>query len=60
MPEMTLSDLTPREYWAQIKANPGRAKFGFGIRAALINVDPKRACTDVDTFATAHRTHSRA
>ena len=40
MPIMETSDLTPRQYWDQVKANPNRARFGFGQKAALINIDP--------------------
>ncbi len=53
---MQTSDLTPREYWAEIKKNPNRAKFGFGEKAALINIDLQRAYTDTDTFKTAYQT----
>lgn len=56
MPLMEHSDLTPREYWAQVKANPNRAKFGFGEKAALINIDLQRAYTDMDAFKTAYQT----
>ena len=56
MPKMQLSALTPRQYWEEIKARPGRAKFGFGRKAALVNVDFQRAYTDIDTFATAYET----
>jgi maleamate amidohydrolase len=56
---MQLSDLTPRQYWAEIKARPGRAKFGFGRKAALVNVDFQRAYTDLDHFATAYQTDPR-
>ena len=56
---MQTSDLTPREYWAQVKANPNRAKFGFGKKAAVINIDLQRAYTDLDTYATAYQTHPR-
>lgn len=59
MPTMQTSDLTPREYWAQVKADPRRAKFGFGKKAALINIDLQRAYTDMDAFATAYQTHPR-
>ena len=54
---MQTSDLTPRQYWAEVKANPNRAKFGFGQKAALVNVDLQRAYTDTDAFATAYQTH---
>jgi maleamate amidohydrolase len=53
---MQTSDLTPRQYWEQVKANPNRARFGFGNKAAVINIDLQRAYTDVDTFATAYQT----
>lgn len=56
MPAMETSDLTPRQYWAHIRANPARARFGFGDKAALINIDLQRAYTDLDTFATAYQT----
>lgn len=59
MPGMLTSDLTPRQYWAEIKSNPQRAKFGFGAKAALINIDLQRAYTDVDTFPTAYQTNPR-
>ena len=57
MPRMEQSSLTPREYWAQVKSNPNRAKFGFGEKAALINIDLQRAYTDLETFPTAYETH---
>lgn len=56
MPEMQTSDLTPRQYWAEVKANPNRAKFGFGDKAALINIDLQRAYTDMDAYPTAYQT----
>lgn len=57
MPVMQTSSLTPRQYWEQIRANPNRAKFGFGRKAALINIDLQRAYTDIAAFATAYQTH---
>jgi len=54
---METSNLTPRQYWRQVKSNPNRAKFGFGDKAALINIDLQRAYTDIDTFPTAYQTH---
>ena len=57
MPVMQTSDLTPRQYWEEVRANPNRAKFGFGDKAAIINIDLQRAYTDVDTFKTAYQTH---
>ena len=56
---METSSLTPRQYWEQVKANPHRARFGFGAKAALINIDLQRAYTDIGTFATAYQTDPR-
>jgi maleamate amidohydrolase len=56
MPLMATSDLTPREYWAEVKANPNRARFGFGTKAALINIDLQRAYTDIGAYKTAYQT----
>ena len=59
MPVMQTSDLTPRQYWEEVKANPNRAKFGFGEKAALINIDLQRAYTDIDAFPTAYQTNPK-
>jgi maleamate amidohydrolase len=59
MAAMETSNLTPRQYWAQVRANPTRARFGFGTKAALINIDLQRAYTDVETFSTAYETDPR-
>ena len=56
MPVMQTSDLTPREYWAEVKSNPNRTRFGFGEKAALINIDLQRAYTDLEQFPTAYQT----
>ncbi len=53
---MELSDLTPRQYFEQVKANPARARFGFGSKAAIINIDLQCAYTKVDEFKTAYET----
>jgi nicotinamidase-related amidase len=54
---MESSDLTPRQYYEQIKANPNRARFGFGCKAAVVNIDIQNAYTQVGEFATAYETH---
>ncbi len=56
---MELSDKTARQIWQDVKANPNRAKFGFGSKAALINIDPQKAYTKVDEFKTAYETHPK-
>jgi maleamate amidohydrolase len=53
---MEESDLTPREYYAQIKANPARAKFGFGRKPTLVNIDLQKSYTAVGEFKTAYET----
>ncbi|MEI6159821.1 MAG: isochorismatase family protein [Roseococcus sp.] len=54
---MQESSLTARQLFAALRAGPQRRRFGFGRRAALVNVDPQRAYTDVAAFpATAYET----
>ena len=54
---MQHSDMTARQMFAALRAGPQRARFGFGRRAALVNVDPQRAYTDLTAFpATAYET----
>jgi len=53
---MEESDLTPRQYYEQIKANPARARFGFGRKPALLNIDLQKAYTSVGEFKTAYQT----
>jgi nicotinamidase-related amidase len=59
MPLMQTSNLTARQYWAEVRANPNRTRFGFGRKAALINIDLQRAYTDLDAFPTAYQTDPR-
>jgi maleamate amidohydrolase len=54
---METSDLTPRQYYEQLKANPTRPRFGFGSKAALVNVDLQKAYTRVGEYPTAYETH---
>ncbi|WP_411289296.1 isochorismatase family protein [Phenylobacterium sp.] len=56
---MELSDQSPRQYYAAIKARPARAKFGFGEKPALVNIDLQKAYTAVGEFATAYETDPR-
>jgi nicotinamidase-related amidase len=56
---MESSDKTPRQYFEEIRARPARAKFGFGARPALINIDLQKAYTCVGEFATAYETDPR-
>ena len=53
---MELSDKTARQIYEDVKANPARAKFGFGNKAALVNIDPEPAYQDVrNFFPTGHK-----
>lgn len=53
---MELSNKTARQIYEEIKVNPQRAKFGFGAKAALINIDLQNAYTAVGEFKTAYET----
>ena len=52
---MENSDLTAREIYAQIKSNPTRARFGFGQRGILVNIDLQKVYTRTDLFKTAYQ-----
>lgn len=56
---MQTSDKTARELWAEVKANPNRARFGYGDKAALVNIDLQKAYTAVGEFKTAYETDPR-
>jgi nicotinamidase-related amidase len=49
-PTMARSDKTARELYQEVKANPARARFGFGERLAIVNVDFQIAYTRPDLF----------
>ena len=53
---MESSDLTAREIYAQVKNNPTRARFGFGKKGVLVNVDLQKVYTRTDLFKTAYET----
>ena len=56
---MKTSSKTAREIYLNLKANPGRARFGFGKKAILVNVDPQKSYTRTDLFKTAYETDPR-
>ncbi len=56
---MELSSKTAREIWADVKANPNRARFGYGRKAVLVNIDFQRAYTRPDEYKTAYETDPR-
>lgn len=53
---MQTSNKTAKEIYFEVKNNPARKQFGFGQRAVLVNIDPQKAYTLVDEFATAYET----
>ena len=53
---MDESRLTAREMFTALKAAPPRRAFGFGARAALLNIDVQNAYTRPDEFRTAYTT----
>ncbi|MES2481574.1 MAG: isochorismatase family protein [Pseudomonadota bacterium] len=57
---MILSDAPARELYLSVKAKPPRPRYGVGRKVALVNVDPQRAYTDVESFPnTAYETDPR-
>ena len=54
---MELSDKSARHLYEELKASPPRAPFGFGRKAAILNVDLQKAYTSVGEFPTAYETH---
>ena len=53
---MELSDKSARALYAELKQRPKRARFGFGAKVAVVNVDPQKAYTLPDEFITAYET----
>jgi len=50
---------TARHLYAALRAAPPRARFGFGRRAALVNIDLQCAYTQPQTYPTAYETDPR-
>ena len=57
--KMVCDGRTARELFEQTLANPGRRKFGFGAKLAIVNVDLQNAYTRLDEFSTAYETDPR-
>jgi maleamate amidohydrolase len=57
--DMIEDNRTARQLYAALKEAPPRRRFGFGKRAALVNVDLQRAYTEPATYATAYETDPR-
>ncbi len=50
---------TAKQIFDDVMANPARARFGFGARIAIVNVDFQCAYTRIDEFKTAYETDPR-
>lgn len=57
--KMVSDGRTAKEIFEEIQANPSRAKFGFGEKLAIVNVDVQQAYTRLDMFKTAYETDPR-
>lgn len=53
---METTTKTAKEIYLDLKKNPNRARFGFGNKAVLVNIDPQKAYTATDEFTTAYET----
>ncbi|WP_441002245.1 isochorismatase family protein [Pseudocolwellia agarivorans] len=51
---METTTKTAKEIYFDVKSNPARAKFGFGKKAILVNIDIQKAYTRTDLFKTAY------
>ena len=49
-PTMVREDRTARQIYEEVKANPTRARFGFGSKIAIVNIDVQQAYTRPDLF----------
>lgn len=57
--KMVSDGKTAKQLFDEVMANPGRSKFGFGAKLAIVNVDFQNAYTRVDEFKTAYETDPR-
>lgn len=56
---MQTTDKTAKEIYLDVKANPARKRFGFGKKAALVNIDLQKSYTRTDLFKTAYENDPR-
>ncbi|WP_416907848.1 MAG: isochorismatase family protein [Polymorphobacter sp.] len=56
---MVEDDRTAKQIFEDVMANPARARFGFGERLAIVNVDFQNAYTRIDRYKTAYQTDPR-
>jgi nicotinamidase-related amidase len=56
---MVEDNRSARQLFEEVMANPARARFGFGEKLAIVNVDFQNAYTRIDEFKTAYETDPR-
>lgn len=56
---MIRENKTARELFEEVMANPARKKFGFGEKAAIVNIDIQKSYTKIDEFKTAYESDPR-
>lgn len=56
---MIEDDRTAKQIFQDVMANPARARFGFGAKLAIVNVDFQNAYTRTDRYKTAYETDPR-
>jgi maleamate amidohydrolase len=57
--KMVSDGKTARQLFEEVMQNPNRSKFGFGRKAAIVNIDFQNAYTRIDEFKTAYETDPR-
>lgn len=57
--KMVSDGRTAKQIFEDVMANPARAKFGFGEKLAIVNVDFQNAYTNLEEFKTAYETDPR-
>lgn len=57
--KMVEDDRTAKQIFEAVMANPARARFGFGSKLAVVNVDFQNAYTRTDRYKTAYETDPR-
>ncbi len=56
---MTDDGRTAKQIFDDVMTNPARARFGFGTKLAIVNVDFQNAYTRIDRYKTAYETDPR-
>ncbi|ACT59197.1 isochorismatase family protein [Hirschia baltica] len=57
--KMVSDGRTAKQIFEEVISNPSRAKFGFGDKLAIVNVDIQNAYTRINEFSTAYETDPR-